>query len=278
MHKKIFLLLACTVALLSCNDNGKPTSGQPIVLGDASTIVTETDSQYLQDFVADVKPAKQAEEPIKDTAATQPPADTAQPAEPQPQAQTEPQEVPTGKGLTAAFKGLTVFIPNIETKTYNKQNLEKLNGASYELTGGKLNGNQLKITKGTVTKISQRHQTIVVAKNELGTLTLESLNNLSEWEPIKGSGTTYNIKDLSARNLDHANPSAAGIRNAVSKAVKNARLSRNAQNKWIKSLSKVKSVKQKPLTVVLRSVMWKIDGKDASGKAFQKQIRIDIPY
>jgi len=46
---------------------------------------------------------------------------------------------------------------------------------------------------------------------------------------------------------------------------------------WVNSLHNVRSLDQKPLFVVLRSVMWKIDGKDAQGKIFSKQLRVDIP-
>ncbi len=275
MYKKICSVLLASIVFISCNDEQNPSAGKPIILGDSSTIVTETEAKYLEDFVADIKPLTPREEAPADTATSTPRADTTTNAAP---AAAPEAEVITGKGLTVAFKEVTVFIPGIETRTYQNINLEKAHGASYELTDGKLQGNQLKIAKGTVTRVSQRHQTIIVAKTELGTLVLESLNTLSEWEPIDGKGNTYTIANLDKRHLDHAKPSAAGIRNAVSRAVKNARMSRTNQNKWVKELRNVKSVNQKPMTVVLRSVMWKIDGKDENGRPFQKQVRIDIPY
>lgn len=275
MYKRICSVLLASIVFLSCNDEQNPSAGKPIILGDSSTIVTETEAKYLEDFVADIKPLTPREEAPADTTTSTPAADTVAsttaPATPEP-------GVITGKGLTVAFKEVTVFIPGIETRTYQNINLEKAHGASYELTDGKLQGSQLKIAKGTVTRVSQRHQTIIVAKTDLGTLVLESLNSLSEWKTMEGKGNTYTVSGLDKRQLDHANPSAAGIRNAVSRAVKNARMSRANQNKWVKELKNVKSVNQKPMTVVLRSVMWKIDGKDEKGRPFQKQLRIDIPY
>lgn len=270
--KIVYLLLACIVILGSCDDKGNTNAGKPIILGDPATIVTETDSQYLQDFVADIQinksaPAQQEAEvkPAGDTASTQQQAEPEQPA-------TAP-----GNGLTVSFNDVTIFIPGIETRTYTKQDIANEPGASYEITGGKLQGNELKILKGNVDKVSQRYQTVVIAKNELGTLVLESLNELDEWKPVSGKNNIYPIKGLTDRELAYERASKAGIRNAVSRAVKNARMSRSMQNKWISSLKNVKSVKQKPLSVELRSVMWKIDGKDAKGRHFQKQLRIDIP-
>ena len=145
------------------------------------------------------------------------------------------------------------------------------------MTDGKLQGNELRILNGDVDKVSQRYQTIVIAKNELGTLVLESLNELDEWRPVKGSDNIYPIKGLTKKELEYKRASNAAIRTAVTKAARNARLSKAKQNKWVASVKNVKAVNQKPLTVALRSVMWKIEGKDAKGRRFQKQLRIDIP-
>lgn len=271
MRQGIFyLLLLFFVGFFSCNNAQNPNAGKPIVLGDPSTIVTETDSQYLQDFVADINLIKAPQPEVVNTPAPTADTATAKPAETAP-------EPPKENGLTVKFKEVTVFIPDIETKTYGDQNTENANGASYEITKGELQGNELKIINGTVEKVSQRYQTVVYAKNDLGILMLESLNDIDEWRPVKGSNNVYPIKGLGKRELDYKKPSKAAIRAAVAKAVKNARLSKAKQNKWISSLKNVSSVKQKPLHVELRSVMWKIDGKDASGKHFQKQLRIDIP-
>ena len=46
---------------------------------------------------------------------------------------------------------------------------------------------------------------------------------------------------------------------------------------WVNSVSNIHSANQKPLIITLRSVIWKIDGKDEKGKTFSKQIRIDLP-
>lgn len=274
MRSKIYLILFCVIALFSCNNEGGSGSNKPIVLGDPSTIVTETDTQYLQDFVADIKILKQTPQvPTAHDSTAAAPVDSS--VQTPPVAATN--EIPKESGLTVPFKEVTIFIPGVETKTYTKQNLEKAPGASYEITDGQLQGNELKILNGDVDKVSQRYQTIVVAKSELGILVLESLNELDEWKPVKGKGNIYPIKGLTKKELEYKRVSNAAIRTAVTKAARNARLSKANQNKWVASVKNVKAVNQKPLSVALRSVMWKIEGKDPNGKRFQKQLRIDIP-
>lgn len=281
----VLAILSAAIILQSCGTEN-PNRGKPIVLGDPATIVTETDSQYLQDFVADVRPLQpvaalpaETQQPAADTAATQPEKEaTAEPEKKEPeQPKEEPGQELKGNGLKANFKEVSILIPNLTTRSYKQQDLSKASGASFEMTGGKLNGNQIKLSGGKVTRVSQRYQTVIVVKNELGTLVLDQLSRTTNWQALKGSGNSYTISGLDDKRLEYVKASPNSIKNAVTRAVKNKRMSRAMQQKWINSVKKVRAANQKPLTVELRSVMWKIDGKDASGKAFQKQLRLDMP-
>lgn len=280
------------VTLFSCNMRDNARSHGSIRLGDSSTIVTETDSDNLKDLVTDFSSNVPEHSENKDTAATAPaqpaPADTTaakntaaptaaaqpDPAKPAPEA---PAAQPHGNGLTVAFKDVTVFIPGITVKTYRAQNLEKANGASYQLTGGKLPGNQIKITSGTVTRISQRYQTVVAIKNDMGTLPLDALSNTTDWQALPGGKNGYNITGLDSRHLQYSRANASQIKKATERAMRAHRISRRKEREWMSSIARVHAVNQPPSTVTLRSVMWKIEGKDARGRSFQKQVRIDLP-
>lgn len=279
------LILAGAILLQSCG-NDSPNRGKPIVLGDPATIVTETDSQYLQDFVADIKPLQPViteQQPTTDTATAQteaPKEETkAEEKTPKEEQKTEEKTAPSpkGNGLKVEFKEITILIPNIGTRTYKQQDTRKTNGATYEITNGTLVGNQIKTGGGTVTKVSQRYQTVIIVKNNFGTMVLESLNRTTDWQTLKGGNNTYNITGLGNNQLQYIKASPAAIKNAVTRAARNKRMSRATEQKWLKSVSKVRDANDKPLIVVLRSVMWKIEGKDANGKTYQKQLRIDIP-
>lgn len=276
-HRYILTLGLLTTICISCSDGGNEKSA-PIVLGDSATIVTETDGQYLGDFVADIQLQKPevhdtdtimqplhqevVDKPFQDTIATV--------------AKEAPETKPSG-GLNIPFKEVTIHIAGITTKTYRAQNLEKVHGATYELVNGKINGSKLTVSNATITKVSQRYIANVLATNEDNDkLVLTDLSETTDWAPIKGRGNTYTINDLDANHLE-VSASPAKIRNAISRAAKNKRLSRKAIQQWEQLARKAHSVKQEPLSLKLRSVMWKVEGKDKTGKSFQKQIRIDIP-
>jgi hypothetical protein len=267
--------LAGLLLASSCNESPKSAEGGPIVLGDPSTIVTETDTQYLRDMVMDFKPVPVAA-PVADT--TLAPTDTVRPAQeatalsntaPVEPIETGQQPAPAnGKGLKIDLGETTLFIAGIEAKG---------KGTSFQLRSGTLNGKEIKISGGRVEKISQRYQTVVVAQNNLGTLVLDNLNTTTGWQPLRGTSNTYSITGLDAKKLAAPRVSPSSIQNAVSRAAKKKRMSKKAEQKWLSAVRKVRSANQKPLSVKLRSVMWKIDGKDSKGKPFSKQVRIDLP-
>jgi hypothetical protein len=262
------------LVLASCADNSNKER-KPIVLGDSSTIITETDPAYLTDFVSDI----QLQEVPKDTVviATKAP-DTV--VSDQPKETTIPDEAArttAQKGLNIPFGEVTVFIPDIKVKSYRQQDLNRVNGVSYQLTDGSLSGNQLRLSGGTIQKVSQRYISGVIAKSSLGSLILDALSNTAAWVPLRGNDNVYSITGLEPNQLTARKASPAQIRAAVSRAAKNKRLSKKDIRKWEASVRNIRSLNQRPFVIVLKSVMWKIDGKDAQGKSFSKQVRIDMP-
>ena len=274
-------LLCFTILCFSCNNNSnKAINHGAIVLGDSATIVTERDPKKLLDLVTDLKPEippaiktdtvvntpVAVKDTIKKTAATVTPVSPA--ATP----------VPNVPGLKAEFKEVMIIIPNLNAKLAGKPNLSGANGAVYTWLNGPIDGAILRTrTKGTITKVSQRYQSVVGIKNKIGTLPLESLTVTTNWEAIKGGGNSFPIKGLDPESLEYPKTSNASIKNAVSRAAAQRRMNHKKVQEWVNSVGNARTPTQKPLTVMLRSVMWKIDGKDENGKIFSKQIRVDIP-
>lgn len=281
----VFQLFAASLLIASCNYNGNSGNQRPIVLGDSATIVTETDSQNLKDFVTDLHPVEsttpESDSSAKPDTASQPAATAAAPAQqpqtPPPAAKAkEEKEEPVGNGLNVAFKDVTVFIPNIVTRSTHNQNPQRSNGATYEFVSGNLNGNQIRLSGSTAT-VSQRYGTMVVVKNELGTLPLENLTTTTNWEPLRGRNNNYIISGLDPSRLTYPKASPGAIRNAVIKAARRQRMSRRREQEWLNSIRRVRTANQKPLVTVLHNVEWKIQGKNAKGQQYQKELRIDIP-
>lgn len=262
------ILFICVAVTVSCDTQGTSGSRGPIVIGDPSTIVTETDPQYLTTTVTDIQIQSIADDTITAGSA---PVD-ATPSTPTIALKGSPNE-----GLQVAFNEVTLFIPGIQTKTYTKQDPKKSSGVSYQLTEGALQGNNLHITGATIKKVSLRYMTSVILTNSSREqLLLENLNFLTSWKEINGDQGIYPIENLELEKLLYTKASSAAILKAVDQAARKKRLSTRAKRAWETEAKKAKSVKHAPLSVVLRSVMWKIEGETSDGKTFVKQLRIDI--
>jgi hypothetical protein len=219
-------------------------------------IVTETDKQQLTDLVADLTPTI-TPTPDPDAPA---PADTPAPAQTATAQPTTPppaqQATASGSGLRAEFREVTISISGIEVKQAGNKNLQNANGAVYTLTGGKLNGTRMTVQGGTITKVSQRYQSIVMVSTESDDIPLDALSFTTRWDDVKGSNGTYNITGLDAGSLEYADANANTIRNAVERAARRRRMSRAHINDLMNDVRKVRSVTQKPLHGELRSAMW----------------------
>ncbi len=286
--KHIFLVVAGAFCLASCDDN-KPVGAGAIVLGDSSTIITESDPQQLKDLVTDLQPViPPAENKDEDPNAADNKPDsshkplpaqatiTPAPASAKPQPEPAAKLTSNGPGLKAEFKDVTIIIPGLAVKQAGNPNLEKANGAVYTLNNGNINGATMRII-GTVTKVSQRYQSVVVLKTDNGTFPLDALSLTTKWENVSGTNNTYRVVGLDSKSMKAYDADARDIKSAVQRMTQRRRISRKRAQELYNSINNVRSTNQKPLSVELRSVMWKIDGKDASGRLFSKQIRIDIP-
>lgn len=285
---RIQLMLIIVFAfLMSCKNDTQKSRGA-IVLGDSSTIITETDPQYLADFVAEEIKPQTVNSEVSDTVVT----DTASPeVVPQPDNNTPsnsaktnnervkaPQPNISGSGLKVEFNEVTVFIPGIETKSFRNQDVKNLNGVSYQLTGGSLQGNKLIVKDGhQITRVQQRYITTVIATKDGKNMELDDLDQTTSWTPIKGNHGVYIISGLKPNELQYKHATSGAIRTAVSRAARSNRLSRNDIREWEALVKNVKSVNQSPVSVVLQSVMWRVEGKDKKGKSFMKDVRLDLP-
>lgn len=279
------LSIVCSILLLSsCDDNIKGGHHEPVVFGNPNTIVTETDSAYLRDLVADLQPTTHEDAPkvtadTITTTAQQPATDAQQvpPADQPKDATPAPKPAPQEKGLNIAFKEAAIVIPNIEVRSLQKQNPQTASGVTYQLKDGNVNGNRIKVASGNVTRISQRYETVIVIDNDLGEMRLDALDATSDWQNLQGRNDVYTITGLTANKLIDPKVTPATLKAAITKAARSMRLSKRKEQEWQHSVRNVRSANQRPLTTVLTSVTWRIDGKDEKGKPFQKRIRIDIP-
>lgn len=262
-------LVAALFILTSCDSISGRQSRGPIVLGDASTIVTEADSQYLQDMVPNPAfDASAATTPAPDTAVAAAPAprDTVASAPP-----TKPTEAPAPSGLTADFGDLQVVLPGVEARGGNRS-LKGASSAAFTLSGTEFSGKSIAVRGGTVKRIQQRTGYSAVVEISGNPVLLSDIGTAyTSWQSLSGKEGNYTLASTTPPAMK---VSAATLRTAVQKAARKQRLDRKAEQKLLAS---AKGLSTPPLSMVPRAYTWKIDGTDAKGKAFSKEVRIDVP-
>jgi len=273
-----FVLLAFlgVAALVACNEQGKPEKHGPIIIGDTATIVTEANPSNLQDIVKDLHPDIPASVPHTDTPQQVKAAivDTSKPIANANKQQVQSPLVPE-TGLHANFAAIGFAIPGINIKTTKPKDFSKATGATFQLLDANLNGKTISITKGNILKVSQRYQTIIVLKNNLGTLPLETLNYLSDWAELKGAKGTYAITGINGK-LETADFNLSSLQRAISKSARKHHISKSLERQWLNSVRNTRANK-KTINTVMRYISWKLDAKDDKGKAISYQVRLDLP-
>lgn len=266
--------------IASCQNINQQSHGA-IVLGDSTAIITETNPEYLADFVPDINNHPHHQDTVT---ANIPPADTIAVAEEKKAdtfrttAKINTDVLPkNGKGLTVEFSEITVFIPNIDTRSFKNQNVKSLNGVSYQLSSGTLRGNQLVIKGGNVQKVSQRYISTYVVSKDGKSLALENMDETTAWKAVKGNKGIYPITGIEPSKLAAKKTNTGAIRTAVSRTARAERMSRSEIKEWEGLVKNLKRLDQEPVNVALQSIMWRIEGKDAKGKSFSKEVRIDVP-
>ena len=266
MTLRLSAALAATVlALAACGNRSSKQTHGPILLGDSATIVTEQDSARLLDGMADLKPTSGNEDesnamPTRDTARIPAATPTTAPA----------------AGLTAAFKEVSLTLTGLTAREKPKA-YGTARGASFTLAGGNLAGSTLQASGGTISKVTQRYSTVIAVQDGADKLMLDNLSNTGNWQTLQGPGGAYSLAGLDAPKLEYRNAKPAEIRSAVQQAARKQKLSRQDTQEWLDAVKGINAANQSPCVVVLKSVTWRVEGKDAAGKSFSKELRIDVP-
>ena len=115
-YNNICLIGLLALFTLSCKNEGEDRG--PIMLGNDRSIVTETDSVYLQDLVLDLDFAPTAQEERKEEL-----TDSVRFEEAKKNVVVSKEMMLSGGGLKVPFPQVTMFIPSITTRTFQEQNL-----------------------------------------------------------------------------------------------------------------------------------------------------------
>lgn len=274
-----FIPVVFLFGIAACQNisNQIQSTPDPIVLGDSSTIVTETDTNYLGDLVSDITPKEFIQSAVEKAPETQ-----RQPATVAPTETAEPVTKPTvaSSGASINFgQGVQVVITGITTKEFQQQNPEKDAGVSYAVATGDLLKSDMHISGLEDIKVKQRYQSYLVLSANNQQLSLQNMGGyLSDWAimPLKNDATESVVSMSGLANVKFKTVSNSTIKNAVRRAARSSRMSNTNLNQWLKAVSKTKSANDEPCVLKIDNVQWQISGKTKDGHRFFKTMRMDI--
>jgi len=263
-------ITALALFLGSCGSNNGSRNRGPIVLGDSSTIITETDSQYLKDDVPDIAPrrAQPADTPHQAPQKAAPAKDST------PVARQEPEAA--GQGID--FGGAKVVLAGLKLKEPRRQNPVQESGLTYSLQSGRLGASKLIVYGGRNVTVKQRYQSRLVLKSSLGTVDLRELGlYTSGWANLSAgrSGDAQSFALTGLNNVGFAQVNNNKIKNAADRELRKRRTNSRTIQSWMKEIRRTRSANDEPCEIQLDNVQWQISGTDEKGKSFHKTIRID---
>lgn len=243
--KQCFYLFAiATITLASCTDEVMEKELPPIVMGDSATIVTETDSQYLRNEVADLvleTPEKKAPAP-KDTTPTVIKEDVL---------------TLTESGIVIRFEGCRRF---------------QEQGGKYLIAASSF-PSAISFSPALKTvSITQSYKSYLQAKGTKGTLSLAQLGHYSaQPQKLNAAGKTQPLSTAIFMSMG-----AKQLQDGLKKALAASGKPRKDRDVWLRELRNVKSEKDKALETVVSEVSFVINGKSPAGKTISKTVVFEI--
>lgn len=248
--------------------------GGAIVLGDSSTIVTETDSQYLKDDIPDYQPDPVETPPAKEEVVTK----TEAPAE-KPQEAPQPKATATASGYSINFGAIKIVFEGISANDAARQNAEKQEGLSYVVKSGKLANSRIYVYGARDVAIKQRYQSRLTLNSRSGTVDLRNLGlYTSGWknnnDSKNGAAFVFSLNDLNKPSFSNVNN--AKIKNALDRELRKRRTNSKTIQNWMKEISKTRDAGDEPCDIVLDNLQLQISGTGIDGKTFRKNIRMSV--
>lgn len=275
--KNILYISGLMLLCYSCNEVTQPKNVAPIILGDSTTIVTETDSQYLKNVIDDIEPSKN--QPIAKT------NDTIQAQK----NDTLLQLKSTTENITSTANNVKtnsndfvlnlknntqIVFKDIATKEFKTQDPSTQNDLSYLITKGDINKSAITVNNGSITEVLYKSKIVYKVKTSQAELVLSTLAGKSaNWTklPIKSNVVTLgNINSPAAVKI-----TAKEIQTAIEKAISKKKYKSSVREKLRKELAGVNSLNHKLISYGTDYQQFRISGKDAKGVTFKKIIRLD---
>ena len=265
------LVLFALLFLCACKDSG-PRHKKPIPLGDPNGIVTETDSQFLQNFTEDISPvkAKSSEKQITEMMVQ---VDSLKASKKLEEESKVPQRI---QGFTVNFAECSVTFNGLLAHALNvTQDERKLNSVSYLKDGGQFLEMKLQVNGLSDLKVEQRLTTKLYIEQDGESFLLADLGKfITPWYNLAGKEDVF--VSVGSNSLSFHPVDQTKIKNALDRELRKKKKDRKAIEAWMKQVAQTKSYADAPCVLKMFSSQWRIIGmKD--GKRVQKLIQFDEP-
>jgi len=272
LHVYTLFCLLGLCSLLACTE--KPRGGsKPLMLGDPSGIVTETDSTYLKNFTNDISP-KQVQSSEAEITDMMVEVDSAKASAAIEKASEE--GAIHLRGLTIPIGEGSVVLNGIEGHTLNQKVPDPaLRSVSYVHDAGEWKELKLGVTGLSDVRVEQRLITRLVVNINDAPVLLNSLGRYtSPWYNLPGNGTQF--VSLGANSITYMSLEGTAIRAAAQTEMNAKKWSSSKKQEAITAMKPIRSFRDKPCAVVVKSIQWRVSAS-LDGKRVQQLIQLDLP-
>lgn len=274
----IIFCLALTVFIYACDNPSSTTQYTPIVLGDSSTIVTETDTNYLSNVIDDIDQVTPANVVAKvDSPSVTKARETVTKIDTV--VKENKQENKSVAGLNT--NGVAILVGNetyIVVEGVNTTSSKQIDGQKQSeivlaLKNSKYNSAEVKVHNGKLNKAEYRYSSIPYVSVSNKTVGLTSLGSFrSSWKNISSKGGSVAAPTI--KQIDYKSVSGNQLKTAVSSALQSRNYKPKAIDAITKKIGKNAKVTQAPFSLSINGFDMKIVGTDAKGKSFEKIIKL----
>jgi hypothetical protein len=262
------VLILCLI--FSCSDKREPNK-KPIVLGDPSSIVMESDSQYLKNYTEDISPIKNNKKgnQIHKMMVQVDSLNNAKKL-------NETPKTSQVDGFKIEFAECSVVLGGILCHALNNtQNERNENSVSYLRDAGSFLDNTLQVDGLTEMRMEQRLAVKLAIEAKGEQFILEDLGKFqTPWYPLAGKDKVF--ISVGSNSLQFKEVTQQSIKNALDRELRKKKKDRKEIQVWMDRIKNTNSPADVPCKLIAVSSQWRIWGKK-DGKQVRKLIQLDMP-
>ena len=266
------MLLSGVIMLHACGDDKKSSSNQPIILGDSSSVVTETDSQFLYNQTEDIAPNnhKSSSKKIAQMMVQVDSLNATKKLEETPVSQTPL------LGLTVSFEDFDVIFNNLSAHPSKRDpDARKSNNVSYIYDGGDFQEMKIQVKNLHEVSVEEKLVTKLTAVTQNERFVLQSLGTYSSsWYTLPGKENLFISTGKNSIQFNDVNQ--AKLKTAFTNALQAKKKNSNFTKKALEEVKNARAAIDAPFKIELYSVQFIVKGT-VNGTKIKKLIRFDIP-